>query len=338
MTQQILKKERVAQFIAELEKSHIVYGPVKSDSLVSFVANPGDKLRLDIQTTDRSPKDIFFPQTEVLLTYSGGKTEEPAHSDKPVAIFGTRPCDARAFSLLDKVFLGEPYTDPYWQARRNGALVFSIGCNRPSSTCFCHWTGGGPFDQQGSDVLLTDIGPAFVMTACTDRGEEILTNSKILNEAGPDEISAAEKLKHDAPAQLTETVDVTQVGGTLEKMWEDEFWEVFSAKCLGCAACAYLCPTCHCFDVQDEGQADCGRRIRIWDSCSFDLFTKEASGHNPRPSRKERLRQRIMHKFSYFPGKFGTVACVGCGRCVRACPANIDLRTILETTVKKGPE
>ena len=316
----------------------MVYGPVSSDGLASFVAAPEDELSLDIRIADRPPKDVFFPQTEVLLTYSGDDVKEAAYSGRPAAVFGARPCDARAFSLLDRVFLSEPYPDTYWQARRSGALVFSIGCNEPSPTCFCHWTGGDPFGEESSDVLLTDIGPAFVMTACTQAGEEALAHGGELDEAAPDDLSAAQKLKRDARARLAETVDATQVAAAVEALWEDELWEEFSSGCLGCAACAYLCPTCHCFDIQDEGQGDRGRRIRIWDSCSFDLFTKEASGHNPRPSPRQRLRQRIMHKFSYFPDKFGVVACVGCGRCVRACPANVDLRAILRTVIEKGPE
>ena len=338
MASRKLRKERLPEFLAELSRTHVVYGPVSSDGLASFVATPGDELSLDIRITDRPPKDIFFPQTQVLLTYSGDDVKEVAYSGKPAAVFGARPCDARAFSLLDRVFLSEPYADTYWQARRNGALVFSIGCNKPSPTCFCHWTGGDPFGEEGADVLLTDIGPAFVLAACTQAGEEALAHGRELDETAPDDLSAAQKLKRDARARLAETVDVTQIRAVLEALWEDELWEEFSARCLGCAACAYLCPTCHCFDIQDEGRADRGRRIRIWDSCSFDLFTKEASGHNPRPSPRQRLRQRIMHKFSYFPDKFGAVACVGCGRCVRVCPANVDLRAILRTVVEKGPE
>jgi Fe-S-cluster-containing hydrogenase component 2 len=112
-------------------------------------------------------------------------------------------------------------------------------------------------------------------------------------------------------------------------MFEDDFWQQASEKCLGCGACAYLCPTCHCFDISDETVGGAQVRYRTWDTCNFPLFTLEASGFNPRKQKSQRLRQRILHKFSYFPSTHGMAACVGCGRCVRACPVNLDIRTML---------
>ncbi len=107
-------------------------------------------------------------------------------------------------------------------------------------------------------------------------------------------------------------------------------WGDLTETCLGCGVCTYLCPTCHCFDICDEAATAAGERIRVWDSCQFPLFTQEASGANPRPSGKERFRQRIMHKFSYLPKERDMAGCVGCGRCVAECPVNLDIREVLE--------
>ena len=122
-------------------------------------------------------------------------------------------------------------------------------------------------------------------------------------------------------------------------MYDDPFWDELHLKCLGCGACTYLCPTCHCFDIVDEGNAVRGKRVRNWDTCQFALFTHHTSGHNPRQSGKERMRQRVMHKFNYFVENQGEIACVGCGRCVRNCPVNLDIRAVIEgiRRVTEGP-
>jgi sulfhydrogenase subunit beta (sulfur reductase) len=117
----------------------------------------------------------------------------------------------------------------------------------------------------------------------------------------------------------------------LRGAFDAPIWEAFAATCLGCGACAYACPTCHCFDITDEARKGNGQRVRSWDSCAFSLFTLHGSGHNPRETQGARLRQRILHKFLYCPENFDEVFCVGCGRCVTACPSGVDLRSILES-------
>jgi sulfhydrogenase subunit beta (sulfur reductase) len=137
------------------------------------------------------------------------------------------------------------------------------------------------------------------------------------------------ELQRNAQSMLGEPVDLAPLVERLDTMWESPFWEEIAQKCLNCAICSYLCPTCHCFDIQDEGNERTGRRIRIWDSCMFPLFTREASGHNPRANGADRVRQRVMHKFNYFVENLGEYGCVGCGRCVRECPVNVDIREVL---------
>ena len=105
--------------------------------------------------------------------------------------------------------------------------------------------------------------------------------------------------------------------------------------CLGCGTCAFLCPTCTCFDVVDEDDHynHRGKRIRLWDTCQFCIYTQHTSGHNPRDSIIERCRNRILHKFSYYPKNYGMLGCVGCGRCIQLCPVNNDLRDIIKKII-----
>jgi ferredoxin len=133
--------------------------------------------------------------------------------------------------------------------------------------------------------------------------------------------------------------DLTRIGTALREAFGREAWEEIGRACLGCGACAHACPTCHCFDIIDEGDLRGGRRLKIWDTCALKTFTLHASGHNPRPTQAGRYRQRVMHKFSYFPERFGRVMCVGCGRCLLHCPVGQDIYESalrLATPVQKG--
>jgi ferredoxin len=132
---------------------------------------------------------------------------------------------------------------------------------------------------------------------------------------------------------MAEARPLEGLGEALNDLFNDEVWEEMSAKCVNCGACAFVCSTCHCFDVQDEGKGGKGKRIRIWDSCMFPIFTKEASGHNPRHLSKERFRQRVMHKYSYFVDNYGESLCTGCGRCIVACPAGVDIREVIKNVL-----
>jgi len=129
----------------------------------------------------------------------------------------------------------------------------------------------------------------------------------------------------DPPASVPERFDAAAVTEWLGANFESPLWQEWGLACLGCGACTHVCPTCHCFDLQDEATRREAVRLRNWDSCAMALFTAHAGGHNPRPTQTERRRQRVMHKFRYFPERFGLLACTGCGRCGRLCPAAVSI-------------
>ena len=152
--------------------------------------------------------------------------------------------------------------------------------------------------------------------------------------AGEADEKQKEALATQAAEEIRSRIPAREIKPILDARFEDRFWNTLHQKCLACGTCTCLCPTCHCFDISDEVKGDKGVRIRNWDSCMFPLFTKETSGHNPRPSQKERWRQRVMHKFRYYVDNFGAIACVGCGRCVMAYPVNLDIRKIVTDIAK----
>jgi ferredoxin len=297
--------------------------------------------------TRQAPKELFFPRSEVLFSYRDGKVIPEDLPKERRIVFAMRPCDARSAVLLDHVFDVEPapaesasadpasVQDPYYVNRRRNTVLMGLACNRPMSTCFCTSVGGSPFSTDGLDLLWTDLGDRYLVEAFTAQGETLIDGRPQMREAGSEDVAQKAALAARAASAISGP-DVQGVKEKLDGMYDSPFWQHVHLKCLGCGACTYLCPTCHCFDIQDEGDRRQGRRVRNWDTCQFALFTRHASGHNPRTSGKERMRQRMMHKFNYFVENYDAIACVGCGRCVRECPVNLDIRAVLEGIQEAG--
>ena len=339
----VMAKRDLGAFARHLAASYLVLAPIVEGGVTRFAVAGVDDIggfgdRESVPAPSKRPlKEVFFPQEEVLLAFdAGGKVEVAAGAAAPAdevtrVAFGVRPCDARSLTLLDLVFDAADYKDPYYVGRRQGTAVVTFACTEPGVACFCTSVGGGPSDEAGSDLMLAEAGESYLVKPLSARGEGLLRGFDAVREAGDVELAAARDAEARAVGRVARDVPVDAAVEKLAGAFGDAVWEDLYRKCLGCAVCTYLCPTCHCFDIGDEATRAGGERVRNWDSCMFPLFTLHASGHNPRPSRKERFRQRIMHKFNYFVENNGRVACVGCGRCVENCPVNLDVRRVLET-------
>jgi ferredoxin len=341
MKDKIISKRDLAGLVDKLLGEYEIFAPVKKGSLVLFDrVHSGTDAFFEYANTLKSPKEIFLPQSEVLFTYSheqvdgAANIEAPPGEDRPRLVIGIRPCDAKAICLFDRVFSGEKYEDSYYRNRRANTAVVAIGCAKPRSTCFCTSVGGGPFSAEGSDLLLVDIGDDYVVQIGSDKGER-LVEALGLADPAEDSLSMLEGVIRDAEASMAPGLALDGLKEKLDNMFDDPLWSLLTEKCLSCGICTYLCPTCHCFDIVDEAIDSGGERIRIWDSCQFPLFTLQASGFNPRPTTRERHRQRVMHKFSYLLDNYGQFGCVGCGRCVTQCPVNLDIRSII-TSILMG--
>jgi sulfhydrogenase subunit beta (sulfur reductase) len=339
MEKSVIRKEALAGIIGELTGRMRVYAPMQQEDQVLFrVLSRDEKPLVDYANTKNAPKNFLFPRTETLLKFTrtekGMVRQEEGMAAEETLLFGVRPCDARSFTLLDMLFDQEKYGDPYYIEKRAKTTVVALGCvHPPYTTCFCTSVNGAPLSSDGADLLLTDLGETYLAEFLTPKGEALLSAFGG-TPAGEAEEKQREALANRSAGEIQSRIPAGEIKPILDTHFEDPFWKSLHQKCLACGTCTYLCPTCHCFDISDEVKGDTGVRIRNWDSCMFPLFTKEASGHNPRSSQKERWRQRIMHKFRYYVDNFGAMACVGCGRCVMSCPVNLDIRKIV-TDIEK---
>jgi ferredoxin len=322
-----LPKKGLGGFLAQIGRSYKIHSPKKRGMEWFFEENAEPDLD-GYANCAISAREFFLPRREILAKIEGENVVEQADASKPRLIFGARPCDARAIALLDKVFNWDNLVDPYFKKNRDNTVLAVLACGKPQTACFCSSVGGGPDDRTGADIFMEEEGDSLIIEALTKKGEDILARiEKPLSAAPAGKKTASKK-------QAAMKADAKKVSERLDGAFSEKFWADISETCLGCGACTFLCPTCHCFDITDEVGRSGGARVRSWDCCAFPLFTLHGSGHNPRPSSTERLRQRVMHKFNYTVKNFGEIFCVGCGRCVRKCPACIDLREAAETITR----
>ncbi len=332
MSEYILHKNNLAQLFTRLLQTSPVYAPINNDGVVVFEPlEDVEQFSQEYQNTPVPPKKLLFPQTETLFCYADGETlqlDEPEEYQHAV-IFGIRPCDARSFTMLDRVFEG-PLPDVYYLQKRKKTILIGLACSNPCVTCFCSSVGGGPTDSEGLDLLLTDIGDEYFVERVSDKGKAMIDNGGELFEEASD-AQRQKKIDIHAKAEtlIRRTIQLEGIQKQLDSLFYHPVWSELAQECLGCSICTFLCPTCHCFDIQDETFGEQGQRVRVWDSCSNPEYTLHASGHNPRPGRMHRTRNRLYHKYDYFPQKYGEIACVGCGRCISKCPVNIDIIEML---------
>lgn len=330
----MLPKDQLNDLVARLMQTHRLVAPRWVDEELRFAeVDAPEQVVLDYRNTRKAPKAVLLQQTERLALFApklddyNPLTSVPLDTT-PTILLGARPCDARSFLLLDRVFLGQGIVDPYYQARRENLLVFSLACDHPRSTCFCHAFGSGPDDPAGADVLLREAGDAYLLEGVSERGAALL-ESWALPPADAAHSGAAESIGKAAADRLAEIEPVAGMDSMLADLFDSPMWAEISEKCLACGTCTYNCPTCHCFTIEDRTLVRGSERVRGWDSCMYSIFTQHASGHNPRADQAARWRQRTMHKFNYLPRNVALFGCVGCGRCVQQCPVRLDIRQVL---------
>ena len=317
----LISREELRKMVAGwMAAGKRIIGPVQlKPGLIAFTPlNSADALWLDGWVRpSNSIKEAVFPRHEVLFRYRVEKDRielmDAAEAAVEQIIIGAHPCDAAALPILDKVFNWD-YADEFYSRRRAATTVVTLACTSHDEECFCTSLGLGPAAVSGSDAMLFDAGDgSFHIRAVTEKGEALFGKTSAGETACPTQ------------DQFEPVFDAARVGAFAREHFDDPFWKEHALACLGCGACAYTCPVCHCFDIVDETHGPEGIRARNWDACQFPMFTLHASGHNPRPAQGERQRQRLYHKFFVYPEKFGEILCTGCGNCARNCPVGLGI-------------
>ncbi|MCL6561027.1 MAG: 4Fe-4S dicluster domain-containing protein [Firmicutes bacterium] len=343
MDAKIIAKEKLPALLELISRDYRLIAPVREEDTVTLFKQVagGREVDLDYHNSNIPPKAYLFPQSEKILSYvrEPGSLEirEPGGSNKQV-LFGVRPCDVKSILALDPVFNGA-FPDEYYRDKRENTTLVALSCTRVMPTCFCGAFGSGPCDSRGADLMFTDLGEQYYVEIVTDKGLALvdlyreLFSGRDLEKAAAAKDALALKLSNSFYRQ----VDLTGVKEVLDCNFDLPYWEEISRKCIGCGICTFVCPTCHCFDIFDHtfGRSE-GSRFRCWDSCMFPDFTRMAGGHNPRPTKKERVRNRFMHKLKYHQDRYGLDGCVGCGRCIDRCPVNMDITRIISDIKEVG--
>jgi sulfhydrogenase subunit beta (sulfur reductase) len=335
-----LSKKDVAQLLKAWSQQFKVLVPSRASGVAEMAEWDGKDTGFLgwYRNTVVPPKASFFPPMEAMFQFrkdeEGYKIEPSPKEEQGQLLFGIRPCDARAMTILDMTF-EDAYKDPYYLEKRKKAVLVGMGCTNPAESCFCTSMGTGPTDSSNVDIMLIDIGNSFLVEAVTDKGKALIAKAKGLKEATKADEAEAEKSKETAYNKVVRKLDTTGIKDRLHHSFDDEeFWEKTAAKCISCGICTLLCPTCFCFDINDEMVKGEGTRFRSWDSCGFPLYTKMPM-ENPRSQKWRRVRQKVCHKYEFYPMAFDVIACTGCGRCIRLCPVNWDITQVIESVPER---
>lgn len=326
----VIPKTIVPQWVEGLLAHHAIVGPKTiQDHYLFAEIHSAAELILDYPTTILPPKKVLLPQRETLLRFkgeNGHSAVEAVVERHPTVLLGVHTCDLHAIALLDRVFM-QGYADQHYQARRENLTVVSIECLAPcSEQSFCKSMGTLTVPDE-FDLHLTDLGDAYAVDIGSEKGAALVEGFAGLREASEADYRRVNQVLSEKwprfPLRLD--FDVTELPGLLGISYRSALWDELGEKCLGCGMCTLVCPTCACFNVEDEVDftLHTGQRVRVWDSCQLDQFAMVAGGHDFRSTHAARQRHRFMHKGKYQTEATGLVGCVGCGRCAQVCLVNI---------------
>ena len=337
-----IAKDRLNELYARISETQGLFLPIKKAGEVNYaVWGEGKEVSLETLKTVKSPKNMFFPQTENMMKFkTEGKNIEIVDvreklsekiEERPFVMFGVKACDYKAIEVLDKVFLAEP-VDTYYQMRRNGTTIVTLACSKPEESCFCKSFGIDATNPLG-DVTTWMDDENLYWQANTEKGETLTSLVKdLFADGGTAEVEAQKEATQKVIDMLPySNLDLSKFKPeNLNALFDSTEWEALSEACLGCGTCTFVCPTCQCFDIRDFKTNEGVLRYRCWDSCMYSDFTLMAHG-NSRTTQMQRFRQRFMHKLVYYPSQNdGLYSCVGCGRCVNKCPQHLHIVKVIK--------
>jgi formate hydrogenlyase subunit 6/NADH:ubiquinone oxidoreductase subunit I len=329
MVSRTIEKQNMGLFVNNLINSEAeVVGAKRKDGKYAFAKlADASQLCLDYDFALYPPKGYLLPPRETLIRFELGQEPrvEPVVEAKPVVLFGVHPYDIKAIELLDAAFSGVNH-DINYLSRRAKTMIIGVDCLNPNPNAFCASLGTATTDS-GFDLMLTDIGHSYVVAIGSSEGEQLLSRYAVTREATQSELAQGDEQRRQALTRYKVTLSVSaeELPALLDRSWDSAVFREKSEKCLSCGSCVMVCPTCFCFDVQDDMALNLkqGERYRQWDGCMLVDFALVAGGENFRQDSQSRFRHRMYRKGKYLWERYGKLGCVGCGRCASACLAEI---------------
>lgn len=330
MLYKILKKEDYTDFVEKLISEYEFIGPKRKDKVFHDFVPIKDLKELDTdykKTTIAPAKKLLFPPTEELVEYEVGEMIKikPLIESSEKILFGIDACDINGMNFLDWIFSTEFIDENYFAKRRK---LIVIGKDRePSETCFA-LSMGAEYAKDGFDIFLTELEDRYFVRIATLKGNEIIEKFAKVQDTVDGDFRNYDKFMDNYRSKFKLKINIDNFYDDFEFIYSNEkYWEEASKNCYSCGSCNLVCPTCFCFNVKDDMQLNLkvGNKMREWDSCMIPEYGLVAGGHNFRPTKENRLKQRYRCKLKTFVDKYGKYACVGCGRCIETCLAKINI-------------
>lgn len=324
-------REEFVLALTEFGEVHIPKAKGKESYIFDKMESP-DEIAWEYLRTIAPPKKYMTPPRESLLRYNTaeGYREVDAEYEQRMILFGLHPCDIHGIRILDEVFSGE-YNDTYYFQRRKDVIIIGLSCI-PDDKCFCR-SMGTDFVESGYDLFLSELHDSYLLAIGSGLGDQIVRKAEDYLRT-PTESDRREylEIRNRRREQFEVELDISDLPYILDLERESEVWDDIGAQCLVCGSCSMVCPTCYCFNVYDQQDlnGENGERLREWDACLYKNYTRVAGGETFRDTRADRVKNRYLHKQRHFVEEYGRPSCVGCGRCVDACPAGINVVEVFQ--------
>jgi len=317
-------------FLKSLLDQYTIFAPQKSDGeIVWKELNEGKipNVVYDKYRATQPIKPFFYQFLERVSPKLMGE-------EKARLILGAKNCDLRGIAVLDKLFLGGEFVDPFYEERRKKSVLITTDCTDAKEVCFCVLAGYDPFPKDGFDINLTPVQGGFLAEVGSDVGRRFISiKPDLWQSPDPDRIKERDTLRENVTNKVKEVNRDFKFKNSLSDIirenYKHQVWEDEAGTCVSCGACTNICPSCNCFLLADIADGDRFAKLKYWDTCQYAGFGRVAGGANPRKELYERFRNRYLCKYNYKPEAIGMVSCTGCGRCIEACTGKIDMRKVI---------
>jgi sulfhydrogenase subunit beta (sulfur reductase) len=298
-----------------------------------FSPETGPEPELDGIRAVEPLKTFYFHVKETVAKYPSGP--ESADEEPGFVLVGAKNCDLRSLECLDQTFATGDIQDPFWVSRREKAFVIGADCSDTAPTCFCTLLGMMPYPQSSFDLSVAVISGGLVVEVGSEKGTRLLdVDGAELNEASVEQLAERERNRERTRATVEEQNREFETAHSYTELVEEGFespaWTKYIGRCREDAACLSVCPTCHCFVLYDQKAGDQNERVRVWDFCYLRGYTRVGGGRSARATGNDRFKNKYVKKFQFYPSRFDMMACTGCGRCIEACLAGIDMRQVFQ--------